>query len=58
MNYFLFLNHPKGEEVYKVNEENEEAARRYFETADLVETDVVIEGKTYHAKIDLSLIHI
>ncbi len=55
MNYFLFLNHPKGEEVYKVNEENEEAARRYFETADLVETDVVIEGKTYHAKIDYEM---
>ena len=31
MNYFLFLNHPKGEEVYKVNEENEEAASAAIE---------------------------
>lgn len=55
MKYFLFLNHPKGEEVYKVNEENEAAARRYFETAELLETDVVIEGKIYHSKIDYEM---
>lgn len=55
MNYFLFLNHPKGEEVYKVNEENEEAARRYFETAELLETRVVIGGKEYEAKIDYEM---
>ena len=55
MNYFLFLNHPKGEEVYKVNEENEQAARRYFETADLLETEVEIEGKKYQAKIDYEM---
>ena len=55
MNYFLFLNHPKGEEVYKVNKENEAAARRYFETAELLETEVTIEGKTYRAKIDYEM---
>lgn len=55
MNYFLFLNHPKGEEVYKVNEENEAAARRYFETAELLETEVEIEGKKYQAKIDYEM---
>lgn len=55
MNYFLFLNHPKGEEVYKMNEENEEAARRYFETAELLETEVEIEGKKYPARIDYEL---
>lgn len=55
MNYFLFLNHPKGEEVYKVEEENEKAARKYFESADLLETEIEIEGKKYQAKIDYEM---
>lgn len=45
MNYFLFLNHPKGEEVYKVNEENEKSARKYFETIPVIETEIEIQGK-------------
>ena len=55
MNYFLFLNHPKGEEVYKLNEENESAARRYFNTIDVLETEVDIFGKKYRAKIDYEM---
>lgn len=55
MNYFLFLNHPKGEEVYKVNEENEKAARKYFKTIPVLETEVEIQGKKYKAIIDYEM---
>lgn len=55
MNYFLFLNHPKGEEVYKVNEENEKSARRYFETIPVLETEVEIRGKKYNVVIDYEM---
>lgn len=55
MNYFLFLKHPKGKEVYKVNKENEEAARKYFKTADLLETEALIEGKKYKAFVDYEM---
>jgi hypothetical protein len=52
MIYFLFLNHPKGEELYKVPSEKEEQARRYFSGADTIESKVVIRGKNYKAVID------
>lgn len=55
MNYFLFLNHPKGEEVYKVNEENEKSARKYFETIPVIETEIEIQGKKYNAVIDYEM---
>lgn len=52
MIYFLFLKHPKGEELYAVPEEREEVARRYFESIDAIETKVSINGKSYSAVID------
>lgn len=55
MNYFLFLNHPKGEEVYKVSEHREELLRRHFESIDVLETEVVMRGKTYKALVDYSV---
>lgn len=55
MNYFLFLNHPKGEEVYKMNEETENAARRYFETVDTLDVEIEILGEKYNAKIDYEM---
>lgn len=55
MNYFLFLNHPKGKEIYKVDEENENMARRYFKTIPTLETEVLIQGKKYKAIIDYEM---
>ncbi len=52
MIYFLFLNHPKGEELYSVPHEREEMARRYFKNTDTIETEVSIKGKTYSAIVD------
>lgn len=52
MKYFMFLNHPKGEEIYKVNEKREEILRRYLECVDLLDTEVEISGKSYSALID------
>lgn len=55
MKYFLFLNHPKKEELSNVSPENEDMARKYFETADVIETTVNIRGIDYNAKIDFEL---
>lgn len=52
MKYFLFLNHPKGQEVYKVNEEREKMARIHFKSVDTLETEVTIRGNIYKAIID------
>ena len=52
MNYFLFLNHPKGEEVYKVSEEREEMLKEHFSKVDILKTEVVIRGKAYKAIVD------
>lgn len=52
MNYFLFLNHPKGEEVYKVSEEREQMLREHFSRVDVLKTEVVIRGKKYGAIVD------
>lgn len=54
MNYFLFLNHPKGEEVYKVSEEREEMLREHFTRVDVLETIVSMRGKDYKALVDYS----
>ena len=54
MNYFLFLNHPKGEEVYKVSEEREEMLREHFTRVDVLETIVSMRGKDYIALVDYS----
>lgn len=55
MIYFLFLNHPKGEELYKVSIEKEDMARRYFSGADTIETQVEIRGKSYKAVVDYAV---
>lgn len=52
MNYFLFLNHPKGEEVYKVSKKAEGMARKYFSQENMLETKVKIDGKEYDAIVD------
>lgn len=52
MNYFLFLNHPKGEEVYKVNKKREEMLREHFSRVDILKTEVILRGKTYEAIVD------
>lgn len=54
MNYFLFLNHPKGKEVYKVTEEREEMLKEHFSRVDILETEVVIRGVKYKALVDYS----
>ncbi|MDP0493396.1 MAG: hypothetical protein Q7K48_03785 [Fusobacterium sp. JB021] len=52
MNYFLFLNHPKGEKIYKVSLEKEKLARRYFDSIDTIECEITIKEKKYNAVID------
>lgn len=54
MNYFLFLNHPKGKDVYKVSKEREEMLKEHFSRVDILETEVVIRGVKYKALVDYS----
>lgn len=54
MNYFLFLNHPKGKEVYKVSKEREEMLKEHFYRVDILETEVVMRGIKYKALVDYS----
>lgn len=54
MNYFLFLNHPKDKEVYKVTKEREEMLKEHFSRVDILETEVVIRGIKYKALVDYS----
>lgn len=55
MKYFLFLNHPKKDSLSVVSPEKEEMARKYFDTADTIETTVKIRDREYSAKIDFEL---
>lgn len=55
MNYFLFLNHPKGEKVYKLSLENEISARKYFNSIETLKCDISIKGKKYNAIIDYKI---
>lgn len=52
MKYFLFLNHPKKEELLYLSKDKEEAAKRYFDNADTIETEVNIRGEVYSASVD------
>jgi hypothetical protein len=52
MNYFLFLNHPHGEKIYKMTKSKEKLARKYFKAIDTFETEVEIRGKKYRALVD------
>lgn len=52
MNYFLFLNHPKGEGVYKVSKEREYLLKEHFKRIDTLEVEVVIRGEKYRALVD------
>ncbi|MGL5279227.1 MAG: hypothetical protein ACRC8M_09200 [Cetobacterium sp.] len=54
MNYFLFLNHPKGKEVYKVSKEREEMLKEHFSRVDVLETEVTMRGIKYKALVDYS----
>lgn len=55
MKYFLFLNHPKGKEVYEMSTEAEEKVRKYFKSKDILKTTLEIENKEYTAYIDYEL---
>ncbi|MFK4785820.1 hypothetical protein [Fusobacterium sp. MFO224] len=55
MNYFLFLNHPKGEEIYKISLEKEKLIRRYFDSINTLECEILIKGKKYDAVIDYQI---
>lgn len=52
MIYFLFLNHPKGEKIYKVNKTREKMLKSHFKSIDTLKTQVVIEGRVYDAIVD------
>lgn len=52
MRYFLFINHPKGEEVFGVSKERENIFKEYIKRVDILETEVVIRDKKYIAKVD------
>lgn len=54
MKYFLFLNHPKGESVYKVSEEREQLLREHFKRIDTLKTEVEVRGEKYEAVVDYS----
>lgn len=54
MNYFLFLNHPKGKEVYKVSKEREEMLKKHFSSVDVLETEIIARGIKYKAIVDYS----
>ncbi|MGL5056428.1 MAG: hypothetical protein ACRC6A_03520, partial [Fusobacteriaceae bacterium] len=52
MYYLLFLNHPKGEKVYKLNKTKEKRARKYFSTVSTIETEIDVRGKKIKALVD------
>lgn len=55
MRYLLFLNHPKGEKVFKVSKTKERFARKYFKQIDTLETSIQFEGKTVPAIVDFNI---
>lgn len=55
MNYFLFLNHPKGEEIYQLSLDKERLVRNYFNSIDTLKCEVVIKGKKYNAIVDYKI---
>lgn len=54
MDYFLFLNHPKGKDVYKVSKEREEMLKEHFSRVDVLETEVIMRGVKYKTLVDYS----
>lgn len=54
MKYFLFLDHPKGEEVYGVSEDRAHMCKEHFKRIDVLKTEVQIRGKKYKALVDYS----
>ena len=40
MKYFLFLNHPKGEKVYKEDRNREQMLREHFSKVDVLNLEV------------------
>ncbi|MGL5963295.1 MAG: hypothetical protein ACRCZ2_02700 [Fusobacteriaceae bacterium] len=55
MRYLLFLNHPKGEKVYKVSKTKERLAKKYFKQIDTLQTSIQFEGKTIPATVDFNI---
>ena len=52
MKYFLFLNHPKGEKVYKVDRNREQMLREHFSKVDVLNLEVTLKGIKYKAIVD------
>ncbi|MGL4254494.1 MAG: hypothetical protein ACRCU6_05065 [Fusobacteriaceae bacterium] len=55
MKYLLFLNHPKGEKVFKVTKAKERLARKYFKQIDTLETSINFEGREIPATVDFNI---
>lgn len=55
MKYLLFLNHPKGEKVFKVPKTKERLARKYFKQIDTLETVIKFEGREIPATVDFNI---
>ncbi|MGO2117530.1 MAG: hypothetical protein ACTH29_01205 [Fusobacterium sp.] len=55
MNYFLFLNHPKGEKIYKLSLDKERLVRNYFNSIDTLKCEVIIKEKKYNAVVDYKI---
>lgn len=55
MKYFLFLNHPKGEKIYKLSEKREYILREYFKSVNTITMPLEIEGKVYDCVVQIIL---
>lgn len=55
MKYLLYLDHPHGEKVYKVNKIKERRARKYFNSISTIETVIEIRGKKIKAIVDYDM---
>ncbi|MCJ8341470.1 MAG: hypothetical protein MJH09_01225 [Cetobacterium sp.] len=55
MKYFLFLNHPKGEKIYKLSEKREYILREYFKSVNTIDMSLKIEGKVYDCVVDYTV---
>lgn len=55
MKYLLFLNHPKGEKVFKVPKTKERSAKKYFKKIDSLETYINFQGKNLPATVDFNI---
>lgn len=55
MKYLLFLNHPKGEKVYKVSKSKEKIAKKYFNSVNTFKTTISLRGEKIEALVDYNI---